>query len=105
MKSTCTQKTEIVSRLPCIIIDYLLDVHGFAEALQSEMAGTDQSEEVGESGRDQHKEEEKGKKKERKRKVRLCLGHFLCVDVISDHGVTCRQYYYSSQNTSMKQPT
>ena len=64
MKSTCTQKTEIVSRLPCIIIDYLLDVQGFAEALQSEMAGTDQSEEVGESGQDQQEEEEKRKKKE-----------------------------------------
>ena len=40
-------------------------MQGFAEALQSEMAGTDHSEEVGESGQDQHEEqEEKGKKED-----------------------------------------
>ena len=39
-------------------------MQGFAEALQNEISGTDQSEEVGESGRDQHEEEEKGKKEE-----------------------------------------
>ena len=64
MKSTCTQKTELCLDCPVYIIHYLSDVQGFAEALQSEMSGTDQSEEVGESGRDQHEEEEKGKKEE-----------------------------------------
>ena len=43
----------------------LSDVQGFAEALQSEMAGTDQSEEVGESGQE---EEEKGKKEDEQEK-------------------------------------
>ena len=40
-------------------------MQGFAEALQSEMAGTDQSEEVGESGQE---EEEKGKKEDEQEK-------------------------------------
>ena len=39
-------------------------MQGFAEALQNEISGTDQSEEVGESGQDQREEEEKGKKEE-----------------------------------------
>ena len=59
-----------------LILDYpvyslsptLSDVQGFAEALQSEMARTDQSEEVGESGQDQHEEEEKGKKEDEQEK-------------------------------------